>query len=466
MVERQTSPPEHTSTRRMHAYGFGDPPVPPGETGNHILPFTVIDQAVHLLDTAAEPWGIQLELGLTGHLEPTRLRVAVDVALAAHPMARARQLPHRGTDRSWSWEIAPAPEVGPIRVVDCPDRDALTSVRNDLYSRQVPLIEAPPFRLVLARRSDGDVLLLNANHAAFDGFGCLRLLQSIARAYAGHPDPPTAVGLAEARDVKRHTAARDRAERARRFRMLAGMATDLLRRPIRIAADGGRPEPGYGLHLVALSREQTEQLTRHQQSSVNELLLTALTLAIARWNTDHGTSPGRIGILVPVNLRPKEWKYDPVTNMVLEAQVLTRPAQRTCPQSTLRAVTAQNQRIRQGAGAALIEIIGGWTSLPLWAKQPLAAKLWLTGNRLVPTAQLSNLGNLGDPPDFGPDGGLAHRMWFSAPARMPCGLSIGAVTVSGRLHLSLRYRHPLLGPDAVTRFCHTFLTELAALTVN
>lgn len=463
MAYRLTGPPEHSPPGHTPAAAV-DPLIPPCGAGRQIFPFTVIDQAVHLLETRAEPWGIQLELGLTGHLDETGLRVAVGAALAAHPMARARQLPNRRTDRAWSWEVAPAPEVDPLRVVDRCDHDTLTAVRNELYSRPVPLVEAPPFRLVLVRRSDGDVLLLNANHAAFDGFGCVRLLQSIARAYTGRPDPATAVGLAEARDVQWYTATRDLAERARRFRMLAGMAADLIRRPARLAADGGRTEPGYGFHTVALSRGETERLTRHEWSSVNELLLAALTLAIAGWNTDHGTRTGRVGILVPVNLRPKSWSDDVVTNMVLEAQVLTRPAQRTDRHATLSAVAAQNQRIRRGAGAALIEIIGGWTSVPLWAKQPLAGLLWLTGNRLVPTALLSNLGSLGDPPDFGPDGGVTRQVWFSAPARMPCGLSIGAVTVEGCLHLSFRYRHPLLGPDATTRFCHTFLSELAALT--
>lgn len=51
------------------------------------FPFTVIDQAVHLLDTPAEPWGIQLELGVGGHLDEDRLRSAVAMACAGHPMA-------------------------------------------------------------------------------------------------------------------------------------------------------------------------------------------------------------------------------------------------------------------------------------------------------------------------------------------------------------------------------------------
>jgi hypothetical protein len=35
---------------------------------------------------------------------------------------------------------------------------------------------------------------------------------------------------------------------------------------------------------------------------------------------------------------------------------------------------------------------------------------------------------------------------------MPLGLSIGTVTVGGRLHVSYRYRHPQFDAEAATRF--------------
>lgn len=72
------------------------------------VPFTVIDQAVHVLDTAAEPWGIELELTVA-RLDDDRLREAVWSALARHPLTMARQLPARRTDRTWTWQIRPCP---------------------------------------------------------------------------------------------------------------------------------------------------------------------------------------------------------------------------------------------------------------------------------------------------------------------------------------------------------------------
>ncbi len=450
--------------------------MPDRVAGTDRLPFTVIDQAVHILETPAEPWTIQLEVRVEGHLDERRLRHAVRAATGAHPMARARQLPARRSDRTWWWEVAPDLDLDPVRVVICPDDASLTLIRNEVYSRQVPLVEAPPFRLVLARRHGGDTLLLGANHAAFDGFGCLRLLRSVARRYADRPDPATVVSLGEARDLEHHLTAPDAATRARRLRLLASKAADVARRPTRLAPEGGRDGPGCGLQVVALDAEQSRQVASCT-ATINDLLVAALTSTIVGWNEEHGAPADRISLLVPVNVRPKAWREDVVTNMVLESRILTTTAQRQGPSgpaereeqgpSRLVAVVAdQSARIKQGAGPALFEVLDGWSSLPLWSKQPLNTLLLLTGNRLVDTALVTNLGNLAEPPDFGPGAGPVTEAWFSAPARMPCGLSVGALSVSDRLHLCFRYRRPLLGDDAAGRLAHRFVDELVALSAT
>jgi NRPS condensation-like uncharacterized protein len=437
--------------------------ITPERTGRaYRVPFTVIDQAVHLLDTPAEPWTIQMELRVPRHLDEERLRTAVQLAASCHPMARVRQLPARRSDTTWWWEVAPDLDLDPVRVLTCLDEAALAAVRNEVYSRRVPLVEAPPFRMVLARGPDGDRLLLGANHAAFDGFGCLRLLQSVARHYAGRPEREAAVSLDESRDLEHHLAATDGVARVNRLRMLASKAVDLARRPSRVAAEGGEEVPGYGLHHVALSEEETKRLSAGG-ATVNDLLVAALTKAIAGWNDEHGQPARRISLLVPVNLRPKGWREDVVTNMVLETRILIKSEQQQGPRRLLTAVSEQSERIKQGAGAALVEVLGSWQSLPLWSKQPLTALLQLTGNRLVDTALITNLGGMSDPPDFGDEVGPVTEAWFSAPARMPCGLSVGAVSVGGRLHLSFRYRRPLLGDEAARRLAGRFVADLHQL---
>ncbi len=428
------------------------------------LPFTVIDEAVHLLDTPEEPWSIQFELRVSGNLDEARLRAAMIEALRRHPMSSARMAPSRRSDRGYRWEITPEPELDPLRVVACPDDATLAVIRSELQSLRVPLAESPPIRARLVQHPDGDLVMLNVNHAAFDGFGGLRFLHSVARIYAGRPDPLPQVPLESARDVRGHLATADLAVRASRWRMLTDKLYDLLTPPARLASDEGADRPGYGFRHVRLSAEDTTALSDHELPvTVNDLLVAALHLAVASWNADHGAFCRRVGVLVPVNLRPKAWRQDVATNFVLPARVVTSAQDRATPRQALDAVAAQGERVRRGAGSALIEILRVMPSLPLWAKQSLPALLWLAGNRLVDTAQLSNLGRINEPPSFGPDAGETTELWFSAPARMPCGLSLGAATVGGRLHLAFRYRHPLFGPQAARRFADHYLAELSRL---
>ena len=74
---------------------------------------------------------------------------------------------------------------------------------------------------------------------------------------------------------------------------------------------------------------------------------------------------------------------------------------------------------------------------------------------------LSNLGNITDPPAF--EALTATHMWFSTSAHMPRGLSVGAVTVGGRLHLCFRYRNALLDAAAGHEFAAEYAAALSAL---
>jgi NRPS condensation-like uncharacterized protein len=309
-----------------------------------------------------------------------------------------------------------------------------------------------------------------------DGFGAMRVLQSVARAYSGDPDPEPALDFLEARELPLRLADAPVPARLRRVLALAEKTRDLLSPPARLAPEGGSDEPGYGFHQVALSTEETAAVVELDHAgAVNDVLLAALHRAIALWNAEHGSPCGRIGVLVPANLRPAQWREDMVGNFTLPARISTTDADRREGRSTLEAVTAQTRRKkRTGMGTATIGLLSRSHLLPLWAKQALVAMLPVTGNRLIDTAMLSNMGRVSDPPSFGPparsegppgplESGDAVELWFSPPARMPLGLSIGAVTVAGRCHLTFRYRHRLFGSDAARRFADNFRQELDGL---
>jgi NRPS condensation-like uncharacterized protein len=323
------------------------------------LPFSPVDEAVRLLDSPSEPWSIQLELRVCGRLDESRLRDALGQALLRHPMTRARQRPARGDDRQYHWEITPEPDLDPLRVIECPHDEALALARTELYSLRVPLAESPPLRVRLARYPGGDLVMLNINHAAFDGFGGLRVLRSTARAYARAEDPLPDIELATARQIRSHLATDELRTRAQRLAGVVQKLADLARALARTVPEQGIDRPGYGFQHTSLSAEQTKALySQAHRGTVNDVLVAALHLAIAGWNGDHGAVTGRISVIVPVNFRPRQWRDEMAVHHVLMTWVSTTATDRHSPKATLEAVTAQTQRIKKtGTGTTLIEVL-------------------------------------------------------------------------------------------------------------
>ena len=217
------------------------------------VPFSVIDEAVYLLDNQVEPWSVQLEARVEGRLDESRLRAALSDALACHPMARARKATSRRRDKRFQWEITHVPDLDPFSVVDCPDDAALAAARADLQSISIPLVESPPLRVRLARHPDGDLVMLNVKHAAIDGFGTLRFLRSMARSYWGLPDPQPDLDLEVTRDLDHTLAADDAAEKRRRVVTLLDKLRDEVQPTADLAVDGGSEKPGFAFHHVSLS---------------------------------------------------------------------------------------------------------------------------------------------------------------------------------------------------------------------
>ena len=123
-----------------------------------------------LLDPQLTAWSVQMEARVSGSLDESRLRAALVAT------------------------VGPSPTHDPLEVVDCADDDALAAARVALQSRPVAVTETPPLRALLVRHPDGDVVMLNVNHAAADGFDSARVLQAIAAAYA--PARPRSRGAA------------------------------------------------------------------------------------------------------------------------------------------------------------------------------------------------------------------------------------------------------------------------------
>lgn len=394
----------------------------------------------HLLEPCA--WSVHVEARVEGTLDDARLHKAFDRVLGHRPAAHE-----------------------PLQIVDCPDDEALDRVRSDLLGEAVAMTEWPPLRAQLAHHPAGDVLLLNVNHAASDGFSAVRVLQSIAGTYAEGDLPGLPLDFLANNDLPVRPASTPVSPLEAWYRIVVERVRDLLANPARLAPEQPADQAGYGFHLVRLSVADTRRVANiHRQGTARNVLLAGLHLAIGEWNLDHGSPGRRIGVLIPVDLRPPEWRHEAVGNFSVTARVSTSRRHRSGARAALKAITAQktrNKRFR--TGVALLAGLDRNGLLPLWAKQSLVVLQPLTRNRAVDTAMLANVGWLVEAPSFGQGAGETTDVWFSLPARTPQSLCIGAVTVAGRLQLTFRYAHRLFGTEAARRFADSYVEHILAV---
>jgi NRPS condensation-like uncharacterized protein len=418
-------------------------------------PLNVLDELYLHLDRSDEPWTVHVEIRVEGHIDAERLEQAVRDAALRHPIARAQLAGSRLTDVHYHWEIAE--ELGQIdlREVDCKDPADLYGAREQLLGRTPALDRPGPFSLLLAHSDEGDVVVLNLHHAAGDGLSALRLLGSIARAYAGEDDPLPAVDPLEVRDVAAIGGPGSVRERLAR----AGAALDYVARgvstPTRIVPEGQSDAPGYGFELLSLSTDALVQLSdlRRDGATLNDVLLGGLAIAIRRWNERRGVPSAAIYLMMPINLRPAQWRLDVVGNFASYVTVRVGAGDQHTLPDAIRAAAAETRRIKDGAiGGLILDLFGVPTMLPTGLKRRMQDLIPLTGNLVVDTAVLSNLGRIDSVPDLGGDAGRVRELWFSPPGRMPLGASLGVATLDGRLFVTLRYRHAQFGAAAAREF--------------
>jgi NRPS condensation-like uncharacterized protein len=430
------------------------------------LDFNIIDEAIHHLDTEDEPWTVHVEARVPGSLDEQKLRCAVASAMRVHPMARALQRTWRSWHTVYRWQIVDAPTIDPVSARDCASDEELAAVRATFQSTRVPIFEAPPFRVLLARHPGGDYVMLNVNHAACDGVGSLRLLRSIALAYSDLEDPARELGPG-VRDLARASAPATLRQRWDRQLLLnRALREAIASPPSRIAVDGGEASAGFGFVGRVADEALTRAVARGKVAggTVNDLLLGVLHVAIDGWNGAHGQASERIGTMMPVNVRPPDQWGETVANITYFVSVSTRASERGAPEAAVAAIARQTAEVKErGTAAALREILFASPALLLEVKRRMPALLSFGGNRVVDTAVLSNVGRVREPIPFGVLG-PASELWFSPPCRMPLGLGMGVATYEGRMFFMFRYRRAQWSAAAAARFADAYVDLLARAT--
>jgi NRPS condensation-like uncharacterized protein len=299
---------------------------------------------------------------------------------------------------------------------------------------------------------------MNLHHAAGDGLSAVRLMASIARAYAGEEDPVPEVEPLLARDIPAMVGSRSLGDRLKRVRPALDYLTRGTLRPIRIAPAGADDRPGYGFELLKLDAAAMKKVLAHRRdgATVNDVLLAGLAIAVRDWNERHSADTGSVYLTMPINLRPAEWRYEVVGNYASYVSVHLAGDDLVDLGSAIAAAAEKTRRIKDdGIAGLLIDLFEAPTALPTGIKKRLQTLIPLTGNLAVDTAALSNLGRLESVPDLG-EAGAVRAVWFSPPGRMPLGTSLGIATLEGELFVTLRYRFSQFDADAAAEFGSLF----------
>ncbi|SDO18727.1 Uncharacterized protein, contains a NRPS condensation (elongation) domain [Streptomyces sp. cf386] len=420
------------------------------------VPFPVVDEVARHCLQEEEPETVHIEVHLPGPLDAWRLRTAFSEALRRHPRILMREAPGRWYRRRYEWELTAEPDVEVVSF-PAPGRDALRDARTRALTQAPPLSLSPPIRVEVVegagpvegseatdavgvrlrgadspqpRTAQGTVLFLTINHTALDGPACLRVLATAAELYSGRDNSPAA-------PPTRTTEAQPATEE-----MPSNWSP-----PARVAPGAPEPSPGNGMLVTELPLPHRPKGSPY---TVNDQLMVTTALTIAHWNREHGAHPRPLRITMPVDDRPRDATM-PIGNGTRLVEVPFTPGELAAhtpadmPALLHRTATRTRAlkslpRPQLGHGASLLT--APWA--PVAVRAVLTRGLRRAAAPWTSTTLLSNIGRIPYPLDFGEETGRAHAVWFSAPARMPRGLTVTTASTAGRLHLALRWSRALL----------------------
>ncbi len=434
-------------------------------------PFSVPDEMACHFDTRTEPFNIHLEIRVPGRLEHQAFRTAAVAAFAANVYASSRRARYGLSSRRYAWEHPAALDRDPVSFTTVADDADLARTRAAFISRSPSVDVSPPASVLVASGPGYDHVILNAHHAAMDGLSWLDLLRDIGRRYRAATGNRPALDMQPAPAPPALAPVPGQFPSSRPAIRLPGPAPTRPggrwpAHPARIARAAGGSR-GYGLHLILMPGvPAVRPFATGDKATLNEALITALIVAIGRWNAERAKPARLVRITTPFNAR--------ATGDLGAAGNLSRlvtiaappPAPGVGPWPLLLDVAYQARRARRRPGPQVDAPTRGLAALycPAWVKRlAVQATLRTAGPLVCDTAMLTNLGDVPDPPDFGFPGAT---MAFSAQAQMPRGLTVGAITTGGQLQLTLRYSRALFDQAAADRFAAILIGALAEITTG
>lgn len=365
------------------------------------LPVIPFEEYMLLDDRPDYPAAGFMQLVFQGRFEPDALQSAFETALARHPLLSASI--RTGAGGRLEWIAGPGAEAkvhwippGMPLALDVPwYMDLRREIGMRVFMREV---------------GDRTEMFTQNHHACCDGLGVLNFLSDFLGAYHRLRTPDAEAPPLVSLDPER---LRERG----RFGMtwaswLARLPKDLVaslasieflaHRPIPVAppresGENCQPPGGSLVPAVAgltLSEEETQQVrkaSRELGCTMNDLLLGAVFLTVARWNRTlkPGNEKGVLRVMIPTSLRSAEDVATPAANIVSMVYLDRRLHRYATPRQLLRSVRWEMTICKKWRlGLTMIQF------MRLFSHLPGGLGSMLPGDRCLSTSVLSNVGDL------------------------------------------------------------------------
>jgi hypothetical protein len=417
--------------------------------------FSAADEACCHFDQSEAPNTVHFEVRVPGTLDRERLRRAVAEALTVHDRYRACRVPPGRFARHYSWRVADAFDVDPYTFTEAKDAEALAAARRACFGTTPSIERSPALRVLHVAGPNGDFVMVNAHHAVLDGRSTAEFLRVVADRYSGSSRTPASNVARQASDNQAvDNQASDNLVDA------GAVAGRRLARPMHLAASGGGAS-GYGFDFIDLPAASIRPARVRGVATVNDVLVVALAAATLRWNARAGRKPRSIArITVPIGGADDPSAAPGNDSQLRSAEVplALMSGGRDGLRAAVSAVRTQIAAARAAQQSQLGAIAPVFASgaLPVALKAALVRPATRLAGAWQSTAVVSNLGALREV-EFGAAADLqVEAVGFSAPARMPRGIFIGAVGHRGVVHICLRHNTALFDAAAGRRFADEY----------
>lgn len=310
--------------------------------------------------------------------------------------------------------------------------------------------------LVSGLRDGGWAVVGQAHHALVDGIAAVEVAMLLFDA-AGHPQAPstpahwspagppstpaTMAAFATSRLVGAARAARATAVTMARAGDLPGAVRQLATPAPATALNRSatnRRAVGFGVTSLQGAREAG----RRHGATINDVLLAASTLALARALRRRGERPATIKVLVPVNVRNGGEAAG--TGNRVSFVTVALPVAITDPIDVLRRVHTETQARKTGGAAAPLDALSEFAELMPGRVRRVVTRA--ASHVASFNAVVSNVP--GPPVELDLLGRRVRAIFPAVPFLQGHALSIGALSYRGRLHCGV-YADATVVPDAV-----------------